>query len=308
MAAVVGLALKFPALGVTLGRWHLLKAAIFAAFLITGLTLETGRLGHQIKNFKAVAAALISTFVLFPIVALLCGKVIFGQSEDYLVGICILAVAPVTIASGAVLTGIARGNVPLSLLICVVSNFVALVTAPLSLNVLLKFDQEICLPVGKMITSLVLVVLLPTLIGQVLRIPLKARLDSCKKGFSIFSLLVVLLIIFNAVAGSAEKLVQSGWAIAHILVFTAALHVLILLLNLAISRLIRLDLPSSAAFTIHTSQKTLTISFIIWSGYFPNFTLAMLPVIAYHLTQTIIDTLVAHRFGEVIARRDPADF
>ena len=56
-------------------------------------------------------------------------------------------------------------------------------------------------------------------------------------------------------------------------------------------------LPSTAAFTIHTSQKTLTISYLVWAGYFAAaYPMALIPGIAYHLTQMIMDTFVAQWF------------
>jgi len=75
------------------------------------------------------------------------------------------------------------------------------------------------------------------------------------------------------------------------------LHLLIILINGIIARLLRLDLPSTAAFTIHTSQKTLTISYLVWAGYFAaKFPVAFIPAIAYHLTQMVMDTFIAHWF------------
>ena len=70
-------------------------------------------------------------------------------------------------------------------------------------------------------------------------------------------------------------------------------------LNLAISRLVRLDRASTATFTIHNSQKTLTVSFIVWSGYFSSFAMGMIPIIAYHLVQLVADTVVAERFRKL---------
>ena len=55
-----------------------------------------------------------------------------------------------------------------------------------------------------------------------------------------------------------------------------------------------------AAFTIHVSQKTLTVSFVVWSGYFSSYALGLVPVIFYHLVQLIVDTFVAHRFRAAI--------
>ncbi|MEX1312858.1 MAG: bile acid:sodium symporter, partial [Desulfotignum sp.] len=83
--------------------------------------------------------------------------------------------------------------------------------------------------------------------------------------------------------------------------FMIGLHVFMLVFNQYLARAIGLDLPSIAAFTIHTSQKTLTVSYLVWAGYFAAaYPMALIPAIVYHLTQMIMDTFVAHRFGRVI--------
>ena len=86
-----------------------------------------------------------------------------------------------------------------------------------------------------------------------------------------------------------------------VFLFMILLHLLIILMNFAISRVIHLNLPSTAAFTIHTSQKTLTISYLVWAEYFAAaFPMGLIPPIAYHLTQIILDVFVAQRFRRAV--------
>ena len=108
---------------------------------------------------------------------------------------------------------------------------------------------------------------------------------------------MVLLIIFNAVASSTTKLVAAGSAIIYAFVFMIILHNCFLLFNYWLAKTIKLDRPSVSAFTIHTSQKTLTVSYLVWAGYLANaFPMALIPCIAYHLTQSICDTILAVQF------------
>jgi predicted Na+-dependent transporter len=116
--------------------------------------------------------------------------------------------------------------------------------------------------------------------------------------FSVFSLLVVLLIIANAVSNSAGRIGELGLRITYIFLFMLLLHAFVLLMNFGLARAIRLDPASASAFTIHVSQKTLTVTYVIWAEYFSAFTMAMIPSISYHLIQVIGDTFVAHRFRE----------
>lgn len=304
IAVVVMIAFVVPAMGVFVKTYNILTAVIFLGFLITGLTLETASIGEQVKNVRVLSAALISALVLFPAIAYFLASLVFKAPPDWAIGALIIGVAPVTIASGTVMTAIALGNIPLSLFICVLTNLASILTIPFLLNLFLQFgDTPLVLPVAQMLTGLTIKVLVPTAIGQALRPFIKNAITPYKKAFSIFNQLIVLMIILNAVSSSTARIAQAGSAIIAVFVFMIVLHVLILAMNFALSRMIRLDRASTSAFTIHTSQKTLTVSYIVWAGQFATlYPMALIPAIAYHITQSIMDTLVAHRFRERMER------
>ena len=292
---VVLMAFGIPSLGQWVREYHILNVGIFLAFFITGLTLETSSIGTELRRFRAPVAAMISSLVVIPL--LFWGLAVLALPPEFVIGVCIIATAPVTVAAGTVMTDLGRGNVSLSLFICVLGNFLAVFTIPFSLKLLLSFGGGIELPVLQMLSGLALTVLVPTILGQLIRPLVKERLAPYRKAFSIFQQSTVLLIIFNAVASSADRILQAGTAVILVLVFMICLHSLVLAMNYALSRLIGLDRPSTTAFTIHTSQKTLTVSYLVWAGYFATqYPMALIPGIGYHLTQTIMDSIVAERF------------
>jgi len=304
IAVVVAVALFFPGLGLFVKEHKILNFGIFLMFLITGLSLDTRTAMEQVKNIRVLTASLLSALLLIPLVTAILAGLAFPDNQDFVVGSIIIAVAPVTIASGMVMTAMALGNVPLSLFICVTCYFASLLSIPLMLKLLLGAEQGIELSVGQIMGTLVVIVLIPTLIGQILRPWLKEAIVPYKKIFSIFSQCIVLLIIFNAVSSSAGVIGGVGAELVGLFAFMTFLHALILVMNLAISKLIRLDRPSTSAFTIHTSQKTLTISYVVWAGYFAHaFPLAMVPGIAYHLVQIIMDTFIADWFRKTAQQK-----
>lgn len=305
MAVMAGVAFALPGIGPFIKQYHILNAGIFAAFLLTGMSLETSSVLDQVKNVKVLVAALISSLIFFPAAAFYAARFFLGPWPDFVMGALIIGVAPVTVASGTVMTAMAGGNVPLSLFICVLGNFGAILTIPFILNLILAFDNTaIHLPVIQMFMGLILKVLLPTLIGQLLRPRVKHRLAPHKTKIAIFNQCIVLLIILNALASSRDSILDVGPMLFTVLTFMIGLHVFMLIFNHYLARIIGLDLPSIAAFTIHTSQKTLTVSYLVWAGYFAAaYPMALIPGIVYHLTQMIMDTFVAHRFGRVIQVR-----
>jgi solute carrier family 10 (sodium/bile acid cotransporter), member 7 len=304
IAVVSMAAFIFPAAGVVIKEYRILKIGIFLVFLITGLSLDTRSILDQMKNIRVLPASLISSLLLIPLFTWMLANLVFPREPDFIVGAVIIAAAPVTVASGTIMTAMALGNVTLSLFICVAGNLAALLTMPLVLSFLLRFGHPIDLPVLAILNSLFLTVLLPTVIGQILQPKIRKYLAPWKSFFSIFSQCVVLLIIFNAISASADRIGDAGMATILLLGFMVMLHALILIFNWGVARLIRLDPSSTSAFTIHTSQKTLTVSYVVWAGYFAaSFPLAMLPGIVYHMVQLIMDTFVARLFRRHAEKR-----
>ena len=295
---MVCIALYLPFVGLFVKTYKILSFGIFISFLLTGLTIETTHILKELQNIKVHGAALFSSLIFFPVIFYYFAHFFFSTYPDFVLGALIIGVAPVTVASGTVMTSIALGNIPLSLFICVLGNLFSIITIPFMVNLILQFGEiSIRLPVAKMLFELSFTVLIPVLIGQALRIKLKDKIVSVRDGISIFNQSIVLLIILNAVSSSIDGIFHAGSILLLIFLLMICLHLLMISTNRIIAWLLRLDLPSTAAFTIHTSQKTLTVSYLVWAGYFAaKFPMAFIPAIAYHLTQMFMDTFVAHWF------------
>jgi solute carrier family 10 (sodium/bile acid cotransporter), member 7 len=69
LAVVVAIAFAFPDVGVFLKTHNILTVVIFLGFLTTGLSLETSRIGEQVRNLRVLTAALASSLVVFPAIA-----------------------------------------------------------------------------------------------------------------------------------------------------------------------------------------------------------------------------------------------
>jgi sodium/bile acid cotransporter 7 len=289
--------------GAWVREYHVITIGIFLAFFVTGLSLDTSYLNLRDLPVKAAMAAIVSSLVLIPLLSWTLASWIFPL--EFIIGVCIIATAPVSIVSGTVMTAIGRGNIPFSILICLLGNCVGIFTIPFSLQLLVGGAGNLELPVLKMLASLLTTVLVPIILGKLAQPALKACIERYKGAFSVFQQCIVLLIIFNAFALSGSKIGAAGKMLPGLIAFIVALHSLILLLNYGICRVIRLDRPSTTAFTIHTSQKTLTVSYLVWAGCFADqYPLALIPAIIYHLTQMVMDTFVAERFKELSFRHE----
>ena len=289
------LAYFFPEWGDTLKKYGFFSVGIFLAFFITGLCLETRSILRQIQEIRAPIAAAVSSLFLYPLLAWLMALPVLPY--EFVIGVCIIGVGPVTVSSGTIMTAIARGNVPLSLFICILTSFLAIFTIPLMLNMLLSVGGTVELPVLKMLGGLVIKVLVPIILGQIARPFIRKFVQQINHPLSVFQSWVIILIIFRAVSSSADNIGQAGTAIISIIAFMVFLHFFMLFVNYGIAHVLKLDRPSITAFTIHTSQKTLTVTYIVWAGYFASdYPMAFIPAIICQLTQMTAGTFVAEFF------------
>ena len=295
LALAAGCGYLWPASGEFLIHHDLLTIGLMLSFLLTGLTLESQLIAGALSLIKGLSAALVSSLFLFPLVAWLLASPL--PYPELLVGCCILATAPATIASGTILTASARGNVTLSVFICVITHFVAVFSIPLMLNMLLGAGTGVDLPVRSILTGLTIKVLLPLTCGQLIKPYVWRYLERFSPAISVFQSFIILLIVLTAVARSADRLNQMAGFLIIVFLLVGVMHLTMVLLNYLLARVIRLDYESVVTFTIHVPQKTLGVSFLVWSGYFAaEFPGAFVPAIFCHLLQMTTGTLIAQYF------------
>ena len=295
LAVAVVSAYAWPATGEFLIRHEVLTVGLVLSFLLTGVSLESRVIVTTLGSMKGLSAAIVSSLGIYPIVAWLFSSTL--PYPELVVGCCILATAPATISSGTILTAFARGNVAFSVFICIATHFIAVFSIPLMLTLLLGAGAGVELPVLTVLSGLVLKVLLPLFMGQLLKPAVGRYAKRFAPAISIFQSLLILLMILAAVASSADRLNQMAGFLIIVAILVGGLHLFMVVLNYLLARVLRLDYETLVAFTIHTPQKTLAVSFLVWSGSFAaEFPGAFVPAILCHLLQMITGTLTAHYF------------
>ena len=297
LGVAVGSGYIWPAAGQFLIRYEVLTVGLVVSFLLTGLTLESRVIVDALGSVKALTAATVSSLVIYPLIAWLLASAL--PYPELVVGCCILATAPATISSGTILTALARGNVAFSVLICIATHFISVFSIPLLLNLFLGAGVGVELPVIAILSGLVLKVLVPIIIGQLLRPHVGRYTKRFSSAISVFQSLLILFMVMTAVASSADRLNLMAGFLLIVAALVGALHICMILLNYLLARALRLDYETLVAFTIHAPQKTLAVSFLVWSGAFAaQFPGALVPAIVCHLLQMISGTLIAQHFSK----------
>jgi sodium/bile acid cotransporter 7 len=296
IAAVWVLGFVFPELSKDYQKSCWVDVGIALVMFCGALTLETSHLLEQFKNGRAVLLSFAMMYGLAPLVLFLASWPLRLSSSELashlFVGFMLLASQSCTLGSGIVVSTAARGNVALALVVTIVNSMLSAVMTPVILRLTLAVNVEF--DVLHMIGRLALIILLPVVVGQVVRPVVKDHIASVRWLPTILSQLVILSMIFMTVGAAAEWMVRSPWIVVGVLVATFVLHIVILALNYAVSAVGTRDVASRRSLAICTSQKTVATGSYIWSRYFADNPLGGVPLVFYHVSQLVFDSLLAH--------------
>lgn len=155
-----------------------------------GLTLRGEDFAMVFRRPAAVVAGLTGQILLLPLIVMVL-SIAMGLPDHYIVGLMLIACCPGG-SSSNVFTGIARGDVALSVSLTALSSIITLITLPLLMGAVVD------LPVGKLVMQNLVLVLLPVAVGMVVRRRRPSAAESIHKvlGRLAFPLLMLLAAIF----------------------------------------------------------------------------------------------------------------
>jgi BASS family bile acid:Na+ symporter len=126
-----------------------------------GLELRAADFAMVFRRPRAIIAGLVGQIVLLPAIAWLLGTVL-NLEPTWFLGLMLIACCPGG-SSSNVFSGIAKGDVALSVSLTACSSVITLVTLPLMMGAMVH------LPLGNLIMQNVVLVLFPVVLGMVVR-------------------------------------------------------------------------------------------------------------------------------------------
>jgi len=294
LVGVLAAGMLWPAAMGPLVGWLPSDVLVAAVTFIMALPLETGALWRAVRRpGPAWLAAGINSGVA-PVFGWLASRTL---PPELAVGVIVATVVPCTLATAAVWTRRAGGNDAVAFLVTMLTNLACFLVVPGWLRLLVGIRPDI--DYGRIVWGLIVSVVLPIVVAQLLRQcrPLGSWATRRKHLLSGVAQIGVLIMVLVGAVGCGEKLqgvtegsLLSARNMAMMVVAVTAVHGALLSLGLAMSRLLRFERGDAIAVAFSGSQKTLMIGAYIAMAVGA---LAILPMVAYHAAQLIIDTLVA---------------
>lgn len=305
MGIAVALAWLWPAPGARGGSLHpelLNKLGVALIFFLHGLTLPLRALAAGTRKWRLHLLVQASTFALFPVLGfmLLAG---FGAhlEPDLRTGLFFLCALPSTVSSSVALTAAARGDVAAAVFNASLSSLLGVVLTPFWLGVAFGASGR-ALPLGAVLLELCSWLLLPLVVGQLLR-PLAGEwADRHKAPINVVDRLTILLLVYTSFCDSVQGGVwRQGGASLIIAAFSS---VLLLGLGLGITWTLGKKLGFSRGERIAAlfcgSKKSLAsgvpMARVIF-GSAPGLGLVLLPIMIYHPLQLVVGGWLAGKFA-----------
>ncbi len=295
LAVVVVVGFSRPEIGLAYREMGAVPVSVAVLMFLSGLLLDTSSLVREALNIRLVVAIFACVFVIFPVLACSVVWAFFRWDQDVLIALTILAAQPSTLASGIVMTRIAEGNDALAVVAAVTTNLSSVLLTPLVFFVILGAGGQVEISTPDMIVRLLRTVLLPVALGQVVRRLVGGPwLDSLRVPMGVFSQCVILGMILTGISGAAGEL-YGALGLVGIALY---LHTVMIVLSYFLGRVVHATRGEAIALILCGSQKTLPAGIYIWSTYFPCVAIGSVPVVAYHVVQMIIDSILAVRFRD----------
>ena len=292
---------KFAGLIESPHRDTFIGALVASVLFVMALPLEIGDLWRALRRPGPVLLAVAINFGLLPPFAWLVSQTLPKGMEDVAVGLVVMAAIPCTLASASVWTRRAGGNDSVAILVTLITNGTCFVVTPAWLKLLTGTETE--LPFGPLVLRLALLVVLPMAAAQLLRAyrPLACWATAKKTPLGVYAQCGILAMVLVGVTRAGCQLSQSsgksldiGSALLMCLV-AVGIHVAMLWLGHFASRRFGINRADRIAVGFASSQKTLMVGLYVCFTYYSDMPLAILPMLAYHTGQLLIDTLVADR-------------
>jgi sodium/bile acid cotransporter 7 len=217
-------------------------------------------------------------------------------NEWTLIGLYATAVLPTTISSNIVFTQASGGNVVATTFNAALANVMGIFISPLLLSFMLRTTGSI-IPLEELLgilKDLVFHMLLPIIVGQVIRIFFTSALTKyskiLRKSTSVMILIIVFLTISKAVKSGLFNISGAGLPLA--LIYLALSHLIFLGVISGAVRVLKFSREDRISALFTAPQKTLAMGAPLLSIFFASrpelLAASIVPLSFYHLWQLIV--------------------
>jgi BASS family bile acid:Na+ symporter len=245
-----------------------------------GMTMTVDDFKGVLQSPKAVLIGVVAQFVVMPGLAYVLCK-LFNLPPEIAVGVILVGCCPGGTASN-VITYMAKGNVALSVACTSVSTLLAPVLTPAIFYLLAS--QWLKIDAASMFISILQVVLLPIVIGLILRTWLKRQVESYIQVMPLVSVIAIVAIVAAIIGGSKAAILQSGLLILAVVILHNGLGYL---LGFTAARFFKLPYADSKAIAVEVGMQNSGLGVALAAVHFAASPITAVPSAIFSLWHNI---------------------
>ena len=278
----------------------LTTAAIAILFFLHGAKLSRQAVIEGMLHWKMHAVVFGFTFVLFPTLGILAQPILeplLGQQLYW--GFLFLCFLPSTVQSSIAFTSIARGNVAGAVCSASFSNIIGMLITPILVSYFILGQQQHGFDPMQSIVQIMLLLLLPFVLGQLLRpyiIQYLLKRPSVVRAFDQCSIFMVVYGAFSSavVAGLWQQV--SGLTLFYLTLACSSLLTVVMLLAWYMPQWLRFNRADQITIFFCSSKKTLAsgvpMAQILFIGQ--PLGIIVLPIMIFHQIQLMVCAVIAN--------------
>ena len=258
-----------------------------------GLTIKMGDFQVVFSRPKEILIGCLAQYTVMPFLAWILA-VVLKLPEDLALGVILVGCCPGGTASN-VITYIAGGDVALSVGMTIVSTLVAPLATPSLAYVLAGAWVEVSFIA--MVLSVVKVILVPVLLGILIRSILGKQIQKISEILPLISVVSIVMIISGIVAVNADKIISCGMLVLGVVI----LHNLCGMgIGLAAAKLLKVPYDKVTAIAIEVGMQNSGLAISLATANFAANPLATLPGAIFSVWHNISGSVFAgiRRRGE----------
>ena len=260
-----------------------------------GITLTFNDFSEVVKHPKSVIVGVVGQFVIMPAIAFALAK-LFVLPTDLAIGVILVGACPGGTSSN-VMTYLAKGNTALSVACTTISTLLAPLLTPIIFYVLAS--QWIDIDASAMFASVLKMVLFPIFLGLVIRALFKKQMAQISQTMPLVSVIAIVLILAAVVAGSKDKIIDSGLLIFGVVVLHNCLGYLI---GFIAAKALRLNNYDSKAIAIEVGMHNSGLGAALAPAHFNP--IAAVPSAVFSFWHNVSGPILANYFSTLKNQHD----
>lgn len=303
LLASVGLATLLPASGqAAVLVDHLATLMIVALFFFHGAKLPRKAVIEGLMHWRLHLLVFSFTFALFPLLGLALSLLLPGLLSPVLwIGVLYLVALPSTVQSSIAFVSMAKGNVPAAIASASASQMLGVFLTPLLVSLLIGAQGSDVESSG--IGKVAMIVLLPFVVGHLLRPWIGAFIDRHKVVIGFTDRTTILVAVYSAFSAAVIEGIWSHLPLPELaLLFTLCCGLLAVLLTLTrqVARRLGFSREDETVVVFCGTKKSLVqgvpMARVLFPG--PDLGIILLPIMIFHQIQLMVCAALAKRYAQ----------